>query len=187
MSLLMSNVKHEGGTWAAKAALTLSRCFYWDTPPTTLRALQQTDGESHKIHTHEHSTSSPSGTHRHTCHRRLMGKYIPHRRHDNRIISHFSDPLHVLFVCMYELVCVCEHQHAHLLVCWRVVWLYVPWETLLLTNFHMMSPGAILTAIENTDQEKGQEDTSRSSRTSECVMWSMYFCDGTPLNILFPL
>lgn len=87
-----------------------------ETPPPS---QQHTDRESHKMNTH--STSSPSGTHSHTCHSRLMGKYIPHRRHDNRIISHSSDPLHILFVCMYELVCEREHQHAHLLVCWRVV------------------------------------------------------------------
>lgn len=107
MSLALPNAK----TWAAEAALTLSPCFYvWfhSRPPP---AQQQTDGERHKAHLHTNTHRHKAAPVAHTCHRRLMGKYIPHRRHDNRIISHSSDPLHGLFLCMYKLlracVCVC--------------------------------------------------------------------------------
>lgn len=61
-----------------------------------------------------------------------MGNYIPHRPHDNRIISHFTNLLLPLFVW----VCVGEHEHqcAHLLErCMFRLSLERP-----LADFHMM-------------------------------------------------
>lgn len=119
MSLLMSNVKHQGGTWAAEAALTLSPCFYGDPLHHHYHHLLPNNKQTERATkcTHTLTYTRHQQPIRHTCHGRLMRKYILHRRHDNRIISHPSDPRHIPFVCM----CVRAPAHTHLLVCWQVV------------------------------------------------------------------
>lgn len=167
----MSHVRHQKQRWHCHLVFMGTH-----TAPHHRHQTQNT-------HTHARidtlAPGSPSGW------RRLMGKYIPAWRHDKRIISHFSDCLHVLFVCMYELVCVREREHlrACLWVCWCF---FFPFFARLFSVkkkkkiSHMMSPEADTVLTVRANMEEEQVDTL------QCVTWSVYACDGMATNILFP-